>query len=68
MREVKTKGEDIDYKPWSAVEYLWGAALVDRRTDKEIKVFIKPDEQELNVEGLDIILHENGIEFIGEGE
>lgn len=44
--------------------FPWGTAVKDRR-GKWTNIFISPNGQEINVENLDVILHENGIEFVG---
>lgn len=48
---------------WQAIEYEWGNAVIDKN-DKVIEVYLKPDGQKINVEHLNVLLHENGIEFL----
>lgn len=50
-------------KPWETVAFPWGAA-VRHRNGRWEKIFISPDAQEINVSNLNVILHDNGIEFI----
>ncbi len=57
-REKKSSG-------WGVYEFYWGSAVRDERTKKWTHIFLKPDGQEINVERLPVILHENGIEFAG---
>jgi hypothetical protein len=52
-----------DLSPWESVKFSWGTA-VRHRKGRWTNVFLFPDAQEINVEHLDVILHENGIEFI----
>lgn len=48
---------------WGGVYvYPWGAAVKEQRTGRWTHVCI--DGQEFNVTNRDVILHENGIEFI----
>jgi hypothetical protein len=48
---------------YEVVEFSWGSGVKEIRTNKWVRVFISPDAQELNVEDINIELHENGIEF-----
>lgn len=49
--------------PWETVSFSWGTA-VRHRGGKWTNLFLYPDAQEINVEHLDVILHDNGIEFV----
>ncbi len=49
---------------WGVYEFYWGVAVKNEQTQKWTNVFLRPDGQEINVEHLPVILHENGIEFI----
>lgn len=53
----------IRLKPWSAYETFWGSYVTDSRGNVT-NIFFKPDGQEINTEKLNVIVHENGIEFI----
>ncbi|WP_199614610.1 hypothetical protein [Paenibacillus alkalitolerans] len=54
----------IDFpKPWEVIVFPWGSAVRNRTTDTWTNLFL-PDGQELNVENIPVILHDNGIEFI----
>jgi prepilin-type processing-associated H-X9-DG protein len=54
----------IEIKPWEVVKFPWGIAVRHRKGKWANIVFY--DGQELNLEtiGMDVILHENGIEFV----
>lgn len=54
-------------KPWEVVEFFWGVGVRHRKGKWE-KIYLKPDGQEIDVSSLNIILHENGIEFIKKEE
>lgn len=49
---------------WEVHEFFWGTAVREQRTGKWYCIFLKPDAQQVNIEGLDVVLHENGIEFL----
>jgi hypothetical protein len=53
----------IELKPYEVFEFSWGSG-VKRRNGKWEKVFLKPIGQEIDVSDLDVVLHENGIEFM----
>jgi len=55
-------GNVVELPQYEVHEFLWGSAVKDRR-GKWIRIFIGPDGQEINTENIDVILHENGIEF-----
>lgn len=48
---------------WETVKFPWGTA-VRHRKGRWTNVYLYPEAQEINVEHLDVILHDNGIEFI----
>ena len=55
-------------KPWGVYEFPWGAAVKHEPTQKWHKVIINyapelQEPQEIDVSGLEVILHDNGIEF-----
>ena len=54
-------------KPWEVVEFPWGTAIKQRR-GKWTHLCLRPDGQVVNVENVDVILHDNGIEFKGDGD
>lgn len=54
-------GDVIDLKPWEVHVFPWGSA-VKKRNGKWTHIFIAG--QEVNVENIEVILHENGIEFV----
>lgn len=53
----------VELKPYEVYEFKWGTAVKHRNGEWE-KVFLKPNAQEVDVSHLNIIIHENGIEFI----
>lgn len=50
---------------WEVYYFNWGSAVRRKSDGKFLSVFLFPDAQEINVEHLTVILHDNGIEFIG---
>lgn len=48
---------------WFAYETFWGSYVTDRK-GKVANIFFKPDGQEINTEKLNVIVHNNGIEFL----
>lgn len=53
-------------KPWESIEFPWGIG-VRHRKGVWTTTFLFPDAQEINLEGLNVKLNENGIFFL-EGE
>lgn len=51
-----------ELNPWECVTFSWGTAIRHRK-GKWDKLFLSPSGQEVDVSGLDVILHDNGIEF-----
>lgn len=49
---------------WEVYEFPWGTAVKEQRTGKWKRLFLYPNGQEIDVEGIEIILHCNGIEFV----
>ena len=49
---------------WEVHTYFWGTAVKERRTGKWVAAFLSPSGQEINLEGLNAEIHENGIEFL----
>lgn len=47
---------------WGVYVYPWGTAVKEQRTGKWTHICI--DGQELNVTNRNVILYENGIEFV----
>ena len=54
----------INLKPWEVVEFDWGCAIRHRKGSWQTIIF--SDNQELDVSNMDVILHDNGIEFYEE--
>lgn len=50
--------------PFTAYETLWGCYYVNRN-NKPMRCFFK-DGQELIVENFNVVIHDNGIEFLDE--
>lgn len=53
---------------WELYEFSWGTAVRNGMSGKWIKLFLFPNAQEINVEHLNVILHDNGIEFLSSEE
>lgn len=56
-------GAIVDLLPYEVYEYAWGTAI-KKRNGKWEKLFLRNNSQEINVENINLILHENGIEFV----
>lgn len=54
--------ETSELMPWETVEFEWGVAVRHRKGPWQTLLF--SDGQELDVSKFNIILHDNGIEFI----
>jgi hypothetical protein len=50
--------------PWEVVKYDWGVAVRHRKGRWTNIVFYDGQELDLETLGMDVILHENGIEFV----
>ena len=55
---------NIDKDRYCVYTYFWGVAILDSREDRWLKAKIGMQGQELDLSGVDAIVHENGIEFI----
>jgi hypothetical protein len=53
---------------WEVYEFLWGTAVKEKRTGKWTTVFLKPDGQRIDVSNIEVILHDNGVEFVIGGD
>jgi hypothetical protein len=51
-----------DLEPWLVEQYYWGTVVRHRKGKPDI-IFLNGG-QEIDVSDIDIIIHENGIEFI----
>ena len=49
---------------WEVIEYFWGTAVREVRTKKWVKAFLRPDGREVDLQGLSVEIHNNGIEFL----
>jgi hypothetical protein len=49
---------------WEVVDFPWGTAVREKRTGEYVRIFLKPQAQEIDVEHIPVELHENGIEFL----
>lgn len=49
---------------YAVYEFPWGTAVKEKRTDKWTTILLKPDGHEIDITNLNVILHENGIEFV----
>lgn len=52
---------------WGVFETAWGSYVTDRK-NKVTNIAFKPDGQSINTEKLNIIVHDNGIEFVNQKE
>jgi hypothetical protein len=67
MNDIFTEGNPagvINLNIWGTYEFPWGTAVKDERHDKWVTLFLKPNAQQIDVEHLNVILHDNGIEFV----
>lgn len=48
---------------WGIYEFSWGSAVKNESNGQWTNLFLKPNSQEINVESIPVVLHENGIEF-----
>lgn len=53
---------------YAVYEFPWGTAVKEKRTGKWTTVFLKPDGQRIDVSNIEVILHDNGIEFLIGGD
>jgi len=53
----------VALKPYEVHKFPWGTA-VKHRNGKWEKIYLKPSGQEIDVQELEVILHDNGIYFI----
>lgn len=54
----------INLHRWEVYKFPWGTAVKEQRTGKWFKIFLGPDGQQIDIENISVILHENGIEFV----
>lgn len=53
----------VELKPWEVWEFNWGSA-VKHHNGRWEKAILKPSGQEIDLTKMNVILHDNGIEFI----
>jgi len=53
-------------KPWEVYTYFWGTAVKNSLTDNWHSIYLKPRGQEVNLDNIQVDIHENGIEFLKE--
>ena len=53
----------VDFRPWEVWEFSWGSAMKHHNGRWE-KAVLRPSGQEIDLSDLNVILHDNGIEFI----
>jgi hypothetical protein len=53
----------IELQPWEVHKFSWGTA-VKHANGKWDKAFLYPNGQEIELSHLNVILHDNGIEFL----
>jgi len=63
-RGEKDNDKVVNLFRYEVREFSWGTAVREQRTGKYLEIFLKPDGQEIDVEGIPVELHENGIEFL----
>ena len=49
---------------WEVFEYFWGTVVREYRTGHWVRAFLKPKGTEVDLQGLQVEIHENGIEFL----
>ena len=54
-----------ELSPWEVVQFSWGTG-VRHRKGKWDRLYLNGTGQEINVEHMNVILHDNGIEFVTE--
>ncbi|CAI6073519.1 hypothetical protein COHCIP112018_02389 [Cohnella sp. JJ-181] len=57
-------GDLVFLHKWEVFEFAWGTAIRESRTKKWHTLCLTPDGQEIDVSELNVILHDNGIEFV----
>lgn len=57
-------GKIIRLYSYGVYEFSWGTAVKELRTGRWIRLFLSRNHQEIDVEGIPVELHENGIEFL----
>ena len=48
---------------WEVFDCFWGTAVREKHTGKWNRVYLKPDGKEIDLDGVTVDIHENGIEF-----
>ena len=54
----------IDLYKFEVYDFFWGTAVKEQRTGKWLYAYLCPDGREINLQGIDVEIHENGIEFL----
>ncbi len=57
-------GKIVSLFSWEVFCFPWGTAVREKRTKEWQRVYVGPEGKELVLEGIPVILHENGIEFL----
>ena len=52
-----------ELNPWEIIEYYWGV-VVKHRKGKVSSIILKPDGVEIDCSNLNIVIHNNGVEFL----
>ena len=60
---VTTK-EVIHRTGFEVLTFFWGTAIWDCEKEEWERIILNGGERELIISGLDVIVHENGIEFL----
>ena len=63
---IKLADFTLHAKPWGVHEFSWGTAVRHEPTGQWHKIFIGfgDNTQEIDISKMDVILHDNGIEFV----
>lgn len=64
MKKIAVFDIELYPKPWSVYQFSWGTAMKHNPSNKWHKCWMYPNAQEIDVEHLDVVLHDNGIEFV----
>ena len=48
---------------WEVIRFSWGVAVREKRTGKWTLAILNFNGQEIDLNGVEVELHENGIEF-----
>lgn len=52
---------------WGVYEFLWGTAVKNEITGEWTNIFKYPDGEMINTEGLNVLVDDEGVHFLGIG-